>query len=171
MACRSLSAFFLENPMKTRLKTLFAPCRATLLVCLAALGVSHAWAAGRPYDVQEISCSDPADSVCLSWNLQAAPGGSRTSSINVTLMQGESISGVVKPKANRYTTTKLIANPDLEVYIGMGFEPNEKHFTCRVTAQEECRMKGRNLPDMHFKVKAITDTANTRLGYMYTVAK
>lgn len=156
--------------MKTRFNFSLAPARAALLISLTALGVSHAWAAGRAYDAQEIPCSDPTDAVCLSWNLQTAPGGSRTAGINVTLMQGESISGVVKPKANRYTTTKLRANPDLEMYIGMGFEPNDIHFTCRVTAEEHCRMSGRDLPAMHFKVKAITDTANTPLGYVYTVA-
>lgn len=39
--------------------------------------------------------------------------------MNVTLMEGETISGVIKPKANRYTTTMLRTNPDLEMYIGM----------------------------------------------------
>ncbi|CRD53561.1 MULTISPECIES: hypothetical protein [Stenotrophomonas] len=143
---------------------------ASVLAGIAIFSASQAMAAGRAYDTQEVACNDPADAVCLSWNLQTAPGGSRTAGINVTLMEGESISGVVKPKANRYTTTKLRANPDLDIYIGMGFEPTETQFTCKVDELEECRMSGRNLPPMHFKVRARTDTANTSLGYVYTVA-
>jgi len=143
---------------------------ASMLAGIATLSASPTMAAGRAYDTQEVACNDPADVVCLSWNLQTAPGGSRTADINVTLMEGESISGVIKPKANRYTTTKLRANPDLDMYIGMGFEPNETHFTCKVGDGEECRMSGRDLPPMHFKVRARTDTANTSLGYVYTVA-
>jgi len=77
---------------------------------------------------------------------------------------------VIKPKANRYTTTMLRTNPDLEMYIGMGFEPTEQAYTCKVTETESCRMSGSNLPAFHFKVKAKVDQAGSPLGYAYTTA-
>ncbi|MET4617306.1 hypothetical protein ABIA71_002889 [Stenotrophomonas sp. 2619] len=153
--------------MMTRKRT---PITTTMAVLLACTLASQAHAARKAYDVEEVACTDPADMVCLSWNLQTAPGGSRTAGLNVTLMEGETISGVIKPKANRYTTTMLRTNPDLEMYIGMGFAPTEQAYTCKVTETENCRMSGSNLPAFHFKVKAKVDQAGSPLGYAYTTA-
>lgn len=148
----------------------YARLTRTVAVLLACTLASQAFAARKAYDVEEIPCADPADTVCLSWNLQTAPGGSRTAGLHVTLMQGETISGVITPKANRYTTTMLRTNPDLEMYIGMGFAPTEQDYTCKVTETENCRMSGSNLLPFYFKVKAKVDQAGSQLGYAYTTA-
>lgn len=166
-AMASIPQCEVDQQMTSNKKTHFASAIAVLLACTLA---SQASAARKAYDVQEVACTDPSDMVCLSWNLQTAPGGSRTAGMNVTLMEGETISGVIKPKANRYTTTMLRTNPDLEMYIGMGFEPTEQAYTCKVTENENCRMSGSNLPAFHFKVKAKVDQAGSPLGYAYTTA-
>ncbi|HEL4111402.1 TPA: hypothetical protein UM343_001536 [Stenotrophomonas maltophilia] len=155
-----------RDDMKT--STPRATLTAALLMCFAGAAAA---APGKPYNVQEIACKDPTDIACLSWDLATAPGASRMAGLRINLMEGESISGVIKPKAARLTQTSLRYDPGLEIYIGMGFEPTETDYTCRMSDLEPCKMKGWNVPNFYFKVKAKQDLIGGNITYYYSVTK
>lgn len=150
----------------------FVRCRqAVAAALLCAVGAST-MAADRPYDMKVVDCEKGStDVLCISWDLETMPGASRYSWRGFSLKKGETMSGVIKPKSNRITSTKLLFETDVEFFVAEGVAPTEEDYLCKGTKGDSCAVSGRNKKPLHFLAKATGDSGRVDLWLTYDVSQ